>query len=339
MTVDVTWLEELVRTSPTSRSPGSSSRTSRRCWPTPTRSGSSSTPSPTTAPAPTIDRVAGHRGPRVHLRRAGRLPARRRVRARPQAGQAARGRSSSEAYELEYGTDLLEIHRDARRSRASGCWSSTTCSPPAAPRRPPSALVERLGGHGRRLRVRPRAGVPRRAGALDGHDADVAAHLCMTVGRRRGRAQWPRSTGSCPGGAAAPAGGRGRAAAGRLPGPAPEGAAPRLITRAYERPAERPRGPGPQVGRALHPAPAGGGPHRRRARARRRHRGRRPAARRGGGHRRHPRATSSASSAPTSPRSSTASPSSSASSSTPRRRSRPPRCARCSWRWPRTSGS
>ena len=37
--------------------------------------------------------------------------------------------------------------------------------------------------------------------------------------------------------------------------------------------------------------------------------------------------------------SSTASPSSTASSSTPRRRSRPPRCARCSWRWPRTSAS
>ena len=31
--------------------------------------------------------------------------------------------------------------------------------------------------------------------------------------------------------------------------------------------------------------------------------------------------------------------SSSASASTPKRSSRPPRCARCSWRWPRTCGS
>ena len=43
-----------------------------------------------------------------------------------------------EEYELEYGTDKLEIHRDAIHP-ASGSSSSTTCSPPAAPPPPPAA--------------------------------------------------------------------------------------------------------------------------------------------------------------------------------------------------------
>ena len=101
----------------------------------------------------------------------------------------------------------------------------------------------------------------------------------------------------------------------------------------------RPPGPGPQVGRALRPPPAGRGPDRGRPRPRRRHHRRRPAARRGRGHRRHARRHRARRSAPTWPPSSTASPSSTGSSSTPRRPSRPPPCARCWWRWPRTCGS
>ena len=101
----------------------------------------------------------------------------------------------------------------------------------------------------------------------------------------------------------------------------------------------RPRRAGPALGRALHRPPARRRDDPRRPRPRRRHDRRRAAPRRGRGHDASPSTTSSASSAPTSPRSSTASPSSTASSSTPRRRSRPRRCARCSWRWPRTSGS
>ena len=85
-----------------------------------------------------------------------------------------------------------------------------------------------------------------------------------------------------------PPGGRGRPPAGRLPGPAPQGAhrphRPRLP---HGR--RRPPGPVPPLRRALHPAPARRGSHRRRPRPRRRHGGRRPPPRRGGGHRRHPR--------------------------------------------------
>ena len=56
-------------TSPTSPSPASSSRTSRRCWATSTPSGSRSTPSPTTSTAPTstscsASRPAGSSSPR-----------------------------------------------------------------------------------------------------------------------------------------------------------------------------------------------------------------------------------------------------------------------------------
>ena len=100
-----------------------------------------------------------------------------------------------------------------------------------------------------------------------------------------------------------------------------------------------PRGPGAPLGRALHHPPAGRGHHPRRPRPRRRHPRRRPPARRGRGHRRHPRRRRQATSAPRWRPSSTASPSSTGSASTPRRPSRPPPCARCSWPWPRTSGS
>ena len=40
----------------------------------------------------------------------------------------------SEAYALEYGEAVLEIHEDAFLP-GSGCWWSTTCWPPAAPPR------------------------------------------------------------------------------------------------------------------------------------------------------------------------------------------------------------
>ena len=43
-----------------------------------------------------------------------------------------------EEYALEYGTATLEIHKDAV-TPGERCWWSTTCWPPAAPPRPPSA--------------------------------------------------------------------------------------------------------------------------------------------------------------------------------------------------------
>ena len=41
------------------------------------------------------------------------------------------------SYDLEYGSNVLQVHRDAF-ARATGCWSSTTSWPPAAPPRPPA---------------------------------------------------------------------------------------------------------------------------------------------------------------------------------------------------------
>ena len=49
-------------------------------------------------------------------------------------------------YVLEYGTDTLELHADARRRRRRACSSTTTCWPPAARPRRVCALVEQLGG-------------------------------------------------------------------------------------------------------------------------------------------------------------------------------------------------
>ena len=48
-------------------------------------------------------------------------------------------------YVLEYGDDALEMHADALAT-APGCSSTTTCSPPAAPRGRCAELVEELGG-------------------------------------------------------------------------------------------------------------------------------------------------------------------------------------------------
>ena len=117
---------------------------------------------PTHVRCPAGDRPgARHRGPGLHVRRAGRLPPRRRVRAGAQAGQAARGDIEREEYVLEYGIDLLEIHRDARPPGRAG-----------ADRRRRARHRRHRGGHrppgrearrgGRRLRLRHRAGLPRR---------------------------------------------------------------------------------------------------------------------------------------------------------------------------------
>ena len=54
----------------------------------------------------------GRRGTRLHLRRGACLPARRGLRARSQARQAA-VEHDSVTYDLEYGTDSLEVHSDA----------------------------------------------------------------------------------------------------------------------------------------------------------------------------------------------------------------------------------
>ena len=61
-----------------------------------------------------IERRQGrrHRGARLHPRRRGRPPARRRLRAAAQEGQAAAPHRAVE-YALEYGADVLEMHLDA----------------------------------------------------------------------------------------------------------------------------------------------------------------------------------------------------------------------------------
>ena len=84
-----------------------------------------------------------------------------------------------------------------------------------------------------------------------------------------------------------PAGGRGRPAAGGLPGSAPQG-----VHRAHRPGLPHlggcPPRPVPPVGRDVHPPPPGRRPHRRRPRPRRRHRGGGAPARRRRGHRDHP---------------------------------------------------
>ena len=121
MTVDATWLEELVRDVPDFPKPGVVFKDITPLLADATRSGSSIDAIADHFAGVEVDRVRRHRGAGLHPRGAGRLPVRRRLRARPQGRQAALARSSSEEYELEYGTDLLEIHRDGVHRRASGC--------------------------------------------------------------------------------------------------------------------------------------------------------------------------------------------------------------------------
>ena len=148
-------------TSPTSRSRGSSSATSRRCSPRPT---------PSRATVDALGRAVRRRArstrcsgsrpagfvfaaPVAYRRGAGFVPVRK-------AGKLP-WEIEREEYELEYGTDLLEIHRDAVQPGervlivddviATGGTAAAT-----------ARLVERLGGDGRRLHVRARARLPRR---------------------------------------------------------------------------------------------------------------------------------------------------------------------------------
>ena len=93
---------------------------------------SRSTPSPTTPPAWPVDKVVGIEARGfifaaavayrlgagfVPVRKAGKLP----------------WKTVTETYELEYGTDSLEIHEDAVGAGRHGATWSTTCWPPAAP--------------------------------------------------------------------------------------------------------------------------------------------------------------------------------------------------------------
>ena len=64
-------------------------------------------------PGPADRLRGGHRGARLHVRRAACLRDRRRFRPRPQARQTAALSTLSEDYALEYGTNSLEIHADA----------------------------------------------------------------------------------------------------------------------------------------------------------------------------------------------------------------------------------
>ena len=56
---------------------------------------------------------AGHGGARIHLRPGAGLSSECRIRSRAQAGQASRGNALKLDYALEYGTNTLEIHKDA----------------------------------------------------------------------------------------------------------------------------------------------------------------------------------------------------------------------------------
>ena len=79
----------------------------------------------------------------------------------PQGGQAA----ARDARRLLRAGVRRGDARDAPATasrRGSGCWSSTTCSPPAAPSRATRELVERCGGDGRRGRRADGAGLPAR---------------------------------------------------------------------------------------------------------------------------------------------------------------------------------
>ena len=283
-------------TSPTSPSRASSSRTSRRCWPTPTPSGSRSTPSPTTSPAPastgwSASRPAASSSPRRSP--TGSAPASSRCASRA----SCRGRSVAQEYELEYGTDPLEIHGDAVVAGRAGARSSTTCWPPAA-RRPAAVAAGRAA---RRptvvgLAVPDRAGLPRRPGPDSaGHDVISLHHV--RVGRANGPSESADhgrpSPGSCPGDGTPRRPPRRSRRCSPPYRPRHPKADTALIARAYE----LGQG-GPRTARSARRArrtshhPLAVAADRRRARPRRRHDRRRPAARRGRGHRRHPRPTS-----------------------------------------------
>ena len=128
-----------------------------------------------------VERVAAHRPERdrrrrvarVHLRRARRGGAGRRVRAGAQAGQAPARDPAPRSYDLEYGTDSLEMHADAvvaRRARRDRRRSAGDGRHGGGDRR---ARARASGGARRRRDVRRRAGAPARAPALDGVPVDA----------------------------------------------------------------------------------------------------------------------------------------------------------------------
>ena len=326
--VEPAWLRSLVREIPDFPNQVSPSVTSPRCSATPQRSAVPSTSSPSRFADLERRSRRRRRVARLHPRRARRLPAWRAAFVPVRKAGKLPWAVVREEYQLEYGADKLEIHRDAIHPDermlivddvlATGGTAAAT-----------ARLVEALGRRSRRHRHPDRARRPRRTGR---RSASVGWRPWRaTDGHRRSR----------PAMAAAPRGRcarRADPAARQLPAPPSQGAGrhdqPRL-------PGRRRGAPQPAAleRRELHQPPARRRPHRRRHRSRRDLRRRRPAPRRRRGHRDHARRRGEPTSAPRWRRSSTASPSSSASSSTRARRSRRRRCARCWWRWRATCAS
>ena len=316
-------------TSPTSRRPASSSRTSRRCWPTPTPSGFAIDGIADHFAGVAVDRVIGieARGFILAAPVAYRIGAV--VRARSARPASCRGRSPARS--TPSSTAPTSWRSTATPSiPASGSSSSTTCWPPAARPRPrcSSSRGWRRGG---RPRVPDRAGLPRRPPAAGRARHRQPRHL-------RGAADGHRRPGPAVAPPRAAARRRGGAAHHRLPHPPPEGAdgPDRAGLRAGRR---RPSHAVPQVGRELHQPPACRWPASWPTSASTTPRSPPPCCTTPSRTPTSSWPTSSRPSAATWPPSSTASPSSTGCASTPRRSSRPPPCARCWWPWPRTSGS
>ena len=124
---------------------------------------------------------ARRRGARLHPRRRARVRARRGLRSRPQARQAA----------VEHDERRVRArvrHRHAGDAHGRGgspgtsCSSSTTCSRPVGPRPPRPNSSTTLGADGRRLRVPDRAGFPRRTCEARGRARRVADPRRVTGG-------------------------------------------------------------------------------------------------------------------------------------------------------------
>ena len=139
MTVDATWLEGLVRDVPDFPKPGVVFKDVTPLW------------ADVSAFRFSIDAIVDHFAG-VDIDRVVGIEARGFVLAAPVAYRFGAGfvpvrkagklpwQIEREEYALEYGTDLLEIHKDATASsRASGCSSSTTSWRPAARQRRASA--------------------------------------------------------------------------------------------------------------------------------------------------------------------------------------------------------
>ena len=165
--VDAAWRcsQRWSSTSRTSRSRGSSSRTSRRCSPTTPRFAAVvdalADGRPRRVGPAAVDQVVGieARGfilaaPVALALGAGFVPVRK-------AGKLPR---ATYARVLRAGVRRGDPRGAPRRAlrRASGCCSSTTCSPPAAPSPPPGELVERLRGRRSRRRGADGAELPAR---------------------------------------------------------------------------------------------------------------------------------------------------------------------------------